>query len=155
MQWRHTERAGRSMKLLRYSEIVLCCWQTRMKTVNSEIQEAFRCLVSRQKYSFSSKVEYNHVTMNFPNFSFQDIFFSHPCHDVLLRSRLLQQLPWGKGCWTTRSSIPPGKEPGMTEVRDAVMRRWLTSDILDAGKADLGHEASGAPAHKSAQLNGS
>ena len=43
----------------------------------------------------------------------------------------------------------------MTEVRDAVMRRWLTSDILDAGKADLGHEASGAPAHKAAQLSGS
>ena len=37
----------------------------------------------------------------------------------------------------------------MTEVRDAVMRRWLTSDILDAGKADLGHEASGAPAQQS------
>ena len=43
----------------------------------------------------------------------------------------------------------------MTEVRDAVMRRWLTSDILDAGKADLSHEASGAPAHKAAQLSGS
>ena len=28
---------------------------------------------------------------------------------------------------------PPGKEPGMTEVRDAVMRRWLTSDILELG----------------------
>ena len=34
--------------------------------------------------------------------------------------------PWGP-------APPPGKEPGMTEVRDAVMRRWLTSDILELG----------------------
>ena len=33
-------------------------------------------------------------------------------NNVLLRSRLLQQLPWGKGCRTIGSSTPPGKEPG-------------------------------------------
>ena len=44
-----------------YDQMLECCWQTRMKTANSEIQEAFRCLVSMQRYSFSSKVEYNHV----------------------------------------------------------------------------------------------
>ena len=43
-----------------YHQMLECCWQTRMKTANSEIQEAFRFLVSMQRYSFSSKVEYNH-----------------------------------------------------------------------------------------------
>ena len=42
-----------------------------MKTANSEIQEDFRCVVSMQRYRFSSKVEHNHVIMNFPNFGFQ------------------------------------------------------------------------------------
>ena len=36
------------------------------------------------------------------------------------RSTCPSQLPWGKGSW-------------MTEVRDAVMRRWLTSDIHESG----------------------
>ena len=49
------------------------------------------------------------------------------------RSTCPLQLPWGKGCRTMRSSTPPEKEPGMTEVRDAVMRRWLTSDIHESG----------------------
>ena len=44
-----------------YHQMLECCWQTRVKTANSEIQEAFRFLVSIQRYSFSSKVEYNHV----------------------------------------------------------------------------------------------
>ena len=54
-----------------YHQMLECYWQTRMKTANSEIQEAFRCVVSMQRYRFSSKVEHNHVIMNFPNFGFQ------------------------------------------------------------------------------------
>ena len=40
----------------------------------------------------------------------------------------------GAGPWGPAS--PPGKGPWMTEVRDAVMRRWLTSDIHES--ADWG-----------------
>ena len=138
-----------------YYQMLECCWQTRMKTVNSEIQETFRCLVSRQRYSFSCKFEYNHVIMNFPNFSFQDI--SLHIHVMMSYFALdyFNSSLGERGAGPRGPASPPGKEPGMTEVRDAVMRRWLTSDILDAGKADHGHEASGAPAHKVAQLNGS
>ena len=112
-------------------------------------------MVSRQKYSFSSKVEYNHVIMNFPNFSFQDI--SLHIHVMMFYFALdyFNSSLWERGAGPQGPASPPGKEPGMSEVRDAVMRRWLTSDILDARKADLGHEASGAPVHKAAQLNGS
>ena len=42
-----------------YHLMLECCLQTRMETANSEIQEAFRFLVSMQRYSFSSKIEYN------------------------------------------------------------------------------------------------
>ena len=97
-----------------------------------------------------SKVEYNHVIMNFPNFSFQDI--SLHIHVMMSYFALdyFNSSLGERGAGPRGPASPPGKEPGMTEVRDAVMRRWLTSDILDAGKADLGHEASGAPAHKAA-----
>ena len=47
-----------------------------------------------------------------PKLQFPGHFFAHPCHDVPLRSQLLQQLPWGKGCRTMRSGIPSRKGAG-------------------------------------------
>ena len=43
----------------------------------------------------------------------------------------------------------------MTEVSRRRHETVAHLDILDARKADLGHEASGAPTHKAAQLSGS
>ena len=79
-----------------------------------------------------------------PKLQFPGHFFAHPCRDVPLRSRLLQQLPWEKGCQTMRPGIPSRK--GAVDDRGSRRRHETVAHfghqrigfIISKGTANLG-----------------